>query len=322
MSKLLKSRVRLNEGYEDRIKNFDLLDAINKDVEDSEESKREYNQNNKKAAQIDYFANAGTRFLSKKLHGLTLKIEAKNIYESEATPSGEVVAENEDYITYLANHSDDADDYYYIIDDENKEIENQAVVLPNKSEYRAVPENLFEILIETAKKYAQDNSGLFKVVKILTPDNIKESKKETSSKKLNEANFFGKCAIVKYDSNLDEFELSAYRDFESAYAAMEFEFKRSGEHGSLLGDCAFMNFGGNEVAMQIINLSVEKGYILIKYDIEESQFYIESFEGASSARNAMEIDFEECGGNPRRDEINGRTAKIDERFMWEIVQNQ
>lgn len=323
MSKLLTSKIRLNEGYQDKVKQFGLIDAIKKDIENSEEPEREYNKEKKNAELYDYFARTASNFLAKKLQGLKLLITANDIYSGESKPvNGEEVSKTENYTTYITEHSSNIDDYYYVIENENTEIDGDTVVMPNPTEYSAVPNNLFEILINAAQKYANDNSGLFKVVKLLTPATVRESKEEKYSKKMNESGFLGDYAMVTYSSNLDEFELKAYIDYESARRAMEFQYTRSGENGELFDEHAVFTLGNKQVAIQLINLSAEKGYILIKYDIEREEFTVESFEGASSARTAMEVDFEENGGNNNFDDIDERTAKIEGKYMWEIVQNK
>lgn len=321
MPKLLTSKIKLNEGYEDKVKNFGLMDAIKKEVNYNNEPEKEYSKTSKNPAQLNYFANTASNFLSKKLHGLTLVIKANNIYDDEEKTDGDVVSRNEDYTTYLTDYSTDPNDYYYSIDDEKYEIKNGTVVIANKSEYRAIPDNLFEIIINTMEKYAGDNTGLLKVIKIISDSNTNESKQEKKPNELNEERFErfgGEYAMVIYSSQLDEFELKSYKDYNAAKRAMDFY----ADSEETTDDFAISHSKGKTMAYKLINLTDEKGYILIKYNIINEEFTVESFEGSSSAIATMESDFEENGGNENNGEINECTAKIYDEFMWEIIQNK
>ena len=282
------------QDFEDDIDNE--LDKVNKG--------KEYSSIGTNRMQLD----ALDKFLKERVHGMTFTVKSK-IEEA----AGETI----DAYVDVATASTDPDDYYYEIKDENKEIQNGAVVFP---EY--VPKNLFKIILDTMKQRAgAPEDAALRVVKVIKKGSeTNESKKESKSSKLNES-VIGGGLIIKASTDDETFDFSYIKSYNAARQMMHYEIEKIG--GKIIhqddNDIAVETEDGNVVGMTVAPVDNEKQYILIKFDEENGKFTIDSFENANSAKRTMETDWEKEGNG--EGSCDPQQAIIPGKFIYEILIN-
>lgn len=177
---LLKSAFPLNEDFNNNLSSFSLLSKLSNAQKDIEDEKNNFLTNDEEESKnLNAKAISFTSFLQTHIHGMELSAVPKFAYdikhnnsnanEARLIYNGEIFAETEDFYILSNNESTDINDYYYIIENEQKEIENN-IRIKNPSEYGydyISLDNFFGLLIESANKHTSSNEKLFKCIKYL-----------------------------------------------------------------------------------------------------------------------------------------------------------
>lgn len=258
--------------------------------------------------------NALEDFLKERVHGMTFSVTSRLDEPSENMSAGKTIDAN----INVENASANADDYYYEIKDENQEIKNGYVVLPDYA-----PENLFKIILDTMKQRAgAPEDAALRVVKIIkSGDTANESKKEPKSKKLNES-VNGGCLIIKAYSEDETIDFQYVKSFNAAKQMMQYEIEKIGGNIILQNDTdiATETEDGYVVGMTVLPVDNEKRYILIKFEEETGKFTIGSYDIGNVAELTMEHDWQDEGNG--EGECFQQQAVIPGKFMYEIIMNE